>query len=164
MKSLFVTIALLALCACGFEPMHGRAYQERGNGAALAAIEVRTPGGILGELLRAEIEDAINPEYRYITPAYRLDVGLYEVDMPLFVNPDGTSDRGEIRYTSNYTLVRLSDNSILAHGSLKRAGSYNSSQTADYAAYVSREDAKRRTIIELGQDYKLRLANLSSKL
>ncbi|MBN8544072.1 MAG: hypothetical protein J0M34_07400 [Alphaproteobacteria bacterium] len=164
MKHVLMSIALLALTACGFEPMHSRDYQARGAGTVLAAIEIKTPGGILGELLRAEIEDAVNPDYRVMAPAYVLNITYVETDYPLFINPDGTSERGEMRYDSDYTLTRLSDNAVIHTGKLRRVGSYNSSQTADYAAYVSKEDAKKRAIIEMAQDYKLRLANLSAKL
>ncbi|MFZ4124856.1 MAG: hypothetical protein ACOYJ2_02135 [Rickettsiales bacterium] len=159
-----MSIALLALSACGFQPMHSREYQAQDGGAILAAIEVKTPSGILGELLRAEIEDGVNPDYRAMAPAYLLDIAYTETDYPLFINPDGTSERGEMRYESTYTLTRLSDNAVIHTGILRRVGSYNSSQTADYAAYVSKEDAKKRAMIEMAQDYKLRLANLSSRL
>jgi LPS-assembly lipoprotein len=164
MKHILMSIALLALGACGFEPMHGRAYQQRTIEGELAAVMVDTPTGILGELLRAEIEDAVNPEYQNAPPRYRLKIDLLEQEIPLFVNIDGTANRGEMRYTSSYVLTRLSDNSIIHQGTVRRVGSYNSAQTADYAAYVSKEDAKKRAVIELAQDYKLRLANLSAKL
>lgn len=164
MKHAFLIATFLTLSACGFEPMHGRAYQEQTLSGELAAIEVRTPGGILGELLRAEIEDAVNPEYQNSMPRYRLDITLVEQDIPLFINLDGTSNRGDIRYISEYQLVRLADNVLLNKGALKRVSSYNSSQVADYAAFVSKEDAKKRAVLELAQDYKLRLANLSAQL
>jgi hypothetical protein len=164
MKSFVTLLALMALCACGFEPMHGRAYQERSISGDLAAIRVDTPTGILGELLRAEIEDAVNPEYHNVVPRYKIQIELIEQDIPLFVNIDGTANRGEIRYVSSYRLMRLADNTVVHTGVLRREGSYNSSQTADYAAYVSKEDAKKRAILELAQDYKLRLANLSARL
>ena len=38
--------------------------------------------------------------------------------------------------------------------------SYNSSPTADFASYISIEDARKRAMQELAQDYKLRLAAL----
>ena len=164
MKLPILLFALVALSACGFEPLHGRSYQERTITGELAAIKVDTPSGILGELLRAEIEDGVNPEYQNVQPRYRLQVELTEQDVPLFINIDGTANRGEIRYLSNYTLVRLSDNTILNQGKISRVSSYNSSQTADYAAFVSKEDAKKRAILELAQDYKLRLANLSARI
>lgn len=163
MKRSLILCALIALSACGFEPMYSREYQQRTIEGELAAIEVRTPKGILGELLRAEIEDAVNPEYLNVQPRYRLTIELVEEDIPLFINLDGTSNRGEIRYNSTYHLMRLADNVVVHTGNVLRISSYNSSQTADYAAFVSREDAKKRAILELAQDYKLRLANLSAR-
>ncbi len=164
MKAILLSLVFLTLSACGFEPMHSRAYQQQAIQGELAAIMVETPTGILGELLRAEIEDGVNPEYQNLNPRYRLKVDLIEEDIPLFVNIDGTANRGEMRYTSAYVLTRLSDNVVIHQGTLRRVGTYNSSQTADYAAYVSKEDAKKRAVLELAQDYKLRLANLSTRL
>jgi LPS-assembly lipoprotein len=155
---------MLLVSACGFEPMYGTQGGTAARSSILAAVQVETPKGRLGELLRAEIEDGINPEYRYATPLYRLNIALTEQDTALFINPDGTSSRGDLRYTSSYTLTRIDTKKIIHEGSVTRVSSYNSSETADYAAFVSREDARVRALTELAQDYKLRLANLSAKL
>ncbi|MFN7401393.1 MAG: hypothetical protein ACK5WQ_00215, partial [Alphaproteobacteria bacterium] len=50
-------LLLLALSACGFEPLHGRAFQEKIIGANLAGLQVDAPSGRLGETLKADIED-----------------------------------------------------------------------------------------------------------
>lgn len=159
MKHALLLAALLALAACGFRPVHGRAYQAEQE-ASLASIRVEVDNSRIGQLLKAEIEDGVNPAYDRSEKLYTLNVTLFESNNYLFINPDGTAGRGDIIFTSKYQLSRNLDHKVLKTGQLKRAASYNISETADYATYVSQDDARRRGIVELAQDYKLRLSNL----
>ncbi|MFN7613497.1 MAG: hypothetical protein ACK5ZH_00010 [Alphaproteobacteria bacterium] len=157
-------LLLLTLSACGFEPLHGRAFQEKIIGANLAGLQVDAPSGRLGETLKADIEDGINPNFRAGPTNYRLVITLDQQEIAQFVNPDGTASRGKIRVTSNYQLIRLADNKIIASGTLQRAGAFDSDEQVDYATYISREDARRRAVVDLANDYRLRLANLAPKM
>lgn len=153
------------LTACGFQPLHGKAYREQ-QGIDLSALTVQVDNSRRGQLLEAELSDAINPDFVRAEKLYRLSINLKEVDIPLFINPDGTSARGDIRLDSTYQLVRLADNAVVHSGSIQRISSYNTSDRAaeGYASYISVEDAKKRSTIELAQDYKLRMANLLTRL
>ncbi len=159
---LFLT--LLALSACGFEPVHGRKHQEQVSQAQLHGLEISTPRGIYGELLNAEIADGINPDYRDGPTRYRLVIAMQMQEISQFINPDGTAGRGVIRITSNYQLIRLATNEVVANGALHRSGSFDNIEQANYATYISREDATRRAVIDLSQDYRLRLFNLASRM
>lgn len=159
MKHALILAALLALAACGFRPVHGRDYQAQQD-ASLSSVQVSVDNTRLGQLLKAEIETGVNPGYEHAEKRYALNITLSENDVYLFVNPDGTAGRGDVVFTSSYQLVRNADRKTIKTGTLKRVSSYNISESADYATYVSEEDARRRGIVELAQDYKLRLANL----
>lgn len=155
--------ALALLAACGFQPLHGKAFRES-NAVNTAMVSVETDATHLGQLLKAEIEDQVNPNYQPASKPYRLKIVTTEVDVALFINPDGTSSRGDLQFNSNYTLLRVNDGKIITKGSIQRVSSYNTSQNADYASFVSQQDARTRGILELAQDYKLRIANLISTL
>lgn len=155
--------ALLALAACGFRPVHGSEYQAQQNNS-LAAVQVEVDTTRLGQLLKAEIENGVNPDYRRAEKLYTLAIALSETDAYLFINPDGTAGRGDVQLSSTYTLRRTLDGAVVKTGRLNRVSSYNISETADYATYVSQEDARKRGIVELAQDYKLRLSNLMAGL
>lgn len=166
-------ILFLTLAACGFQPLHGQAYREA-QSVDLSALDVHVAGTAVassnvatttiprryGELLKAEIEDGSNPRGLSGAKRFTLDVNFTESDIALFVNPDGTASRGDLNYASTYSITRISDGKLVASGTLNRVSSYNSSPTADFASYVSIEDARKRGILELAQDYKLRLATL----
>ncbi len=169
----FLTLfaCLVTLSACGFQPLHGQSYQQSLN-VDLAAIAVTVKGSNgsttntiplparYSELLKAEIEDGVNPEGQRAEKLFLLEVNFIETDVSLFVNPDGTASRGDLICSSSYTITRRADHKIVASGGLSRTSSYNTSPTADYASFVSREDARKRGIIELAQDYRFRLAAL----
>ncbi|OYW14265.1 MAG: hypothetical protein B7X02_00390, partial [Rhodospirillales bacterium 12-54-5] len=116
-----------------------------------------------GQLLEAEIKDAINPDYEHHEKIYGLNIAINSTETRLFINPDGTSTRSDIPLTSSYTLTRLSDGKLLDKGTITRISSYNTSN-ADYSSYVSLRDAQRRGVMELAQNYKLRLANVLAKI
>lgn len=165
MRRLLILSLCLALAACGFRPLHGQAYRTE-QSIDLAALSVTVDNSRRGQLLEAEIADAVNPDYQRAEALYRLEIALRETDIPLFINPDGTSARGDIQLVSSYRLRRIADNALVDQGKLTRISSYNTSDQAaeGYASYVSVEDAKQRAVLELAQDYKLRMANLLSKL
>jgi len=165
MRQLLLIACCLALAACGFQPLHSKEYRAQ-QGIALASLQVEVDHSRLGQLLEAETTDALNPDAQRQEKRYKLTIHLAMQDIALFINPDGTSARGDIQWTSTYTLTRLSDSKVMDTGSMVRISSYNTGEDAStgYASFVSVEDAKKRGIIELGQDYKLRMANLLAQL
>lgn len=163
MRILALTLLALTLAACGFKPLHSRDYRAQQQ-ADLASIDVQVDNSRLGQLLKAEINDGINPDYHRVPKLYRASITLTEREIYLFINPDGTSSRGDIEYRTTYQIRRIADGVVLHTGRINRVSSYNMAETADYASYVSEEDARKRGIHELAEDYRLRLSNLLPKL
>ncbi len=155
----FIISSCFFLSACGFEPLHGQHYRTQFT-TNLSSVAVTVDHSRRGQLLESEIKRGINPDSMQAEKLYALKIKLAEREIPLFINPDGTSSRGDIDLTSQYKLTRIIDNKVIQQGTIKRVSSYNTSESADYASYVSEEDAKTRGIIELAEAYKLRLANL----
>lgn len=152
-------LTLLLLPACGFKPLHSKEYRAQ-LPVNLAAVAIEVDTSRRGQLLESEIREGVNPDFTQSEKLYTLRIKLAEREIPLFINPDGTSSRGDIEYNSRYTLTRRVDNAVLHEGIINRVSSFNTSETADYASYVSEEDARTRGITELAQAYKLRLGNL----
>lgn len=159
---ILILIPLFLLAGCGFRPVYGKEYQSerRVATAELAGISVVTPTDRLGQLLGEELRDAFNPEHVAAEKPYRLEASATEVNIPLFVAPDGTYGRGNIQFTANYTLVRVADNAPVHSGTLTRMSSYAASETnAIYASYVAQQDARKRGILELANDIASSIAN-----
>jgi hypothetical protein len=151
------------LSACGFEPIHGQHFRSQLEND-LSTVIIEAGNGRFEQLLATEIEEGVNPRALASRKLFRLNIGLEETTIPLFINPDGTSGRGDIIYTSRYTLTSLTDGSTLHSGELTRVSSFNASQNADYASHVSTEDARKRAILELAEAYRLRLADVLPQL
>lgn len=149
--------------ACGFQPLQARNGIYEG-GIDLASVVVTVDSTRNGQLLEAELKDAINPDAAHHEKLYGLRIRITQTEVKLFINPDGTSARSDIPVTSEYQLSRLADGKLLDKGTISRVSSYNTSPTADYASYVSIQDAKKRGIMELAQSYKLRIANILARL
>ena len=130
----------------------------------LTNVRIETDRSRLGQLLKAEIEDQANPDSDPVEKLYVLHIASPERDVALFINPDGTSSRGDLVYATSYTLTRVADGKLITQGNIQRISSYNSSVSADYASFVSQADARKRAVLELAQDYKLRLANVMTAL
>ncbi len=160
------------LAACGFKPQYASDASSAGATVDLSAVAVSVSGatatvnaastitGRSTEMLKAEIEDQINPRREKGQKQFLLAIAFTEQDSALFVNPDGTSSRGDLIYASNYNVTRIADGKAMASGNIQRSSSYSASPKADYASYVSVEDARKKGILALAQDYKLRLAVL----
>ncbi len=171
--ALALITSMMLLASCGFQPLHGEAYRAQ-QSVDLSSIRVLAAGSTTeneiavannmdrrySELLTAEIESLVNPTSLVNEKLYTLAITFTELDVASFVKPDGTASRGDLRYTSTYTITRLGDAKVVANGTIQRVSTYNTSPSADYASYVSIEDARKRGILELAQDYKLRLAAL----
>ncbi len=155
--------ACLLLVGCGFQPVHGTAARLK-NASQLESVEIMTDSSRAGQLLKAEIEDQINPTGAPAEKLFVLHITVTETELGLFTNPDGTAGRGDYQLNSSYTLRRKLDQKEIDVGTLSRSSSYNNAQTADFSTFISREDARKRGLLELARDYQLRLSNLVPKL
>ena len=107
-----------------------------------------------------ELRDRMNPTRSPSPKRYRVQVAIQEFNIPLFVAPDGTYGRGNIRFTANFRLTRMEDGALIDTGSVTRMSSYAASETnAIYASHVAQQDARQRGIVELANDIALRVAN-----
>ena len=164
-----IALTLLAICclaACGFEPVHSvKSKRQLANNSQLdlTAIAISVDRSRLGQLLKAEIADRIHPRLNKAPKRYRLSIALHESEASRFIRQDGTAARGDFVYTSNFTLTDITTKKMLDSGSLTRTSSYNISESADYATYVTLEDARKRGVVELARSYALRLSNLQLK-
>jgi hypothetical protein len=165
---------MLLLGACGFQPLHSRAY-EASQPVNLSMLQIEVSGteaqldvtrGDTGvprrysELLKAEISESPRVLPTGQATSFKLSISFTEQQAAQFVNPDGTASRGTLNYVSRYEITRLGDKKAIARGDLTRMSSYNTAPNADYTSYISLEDARKRGILELAQAYKLRLAQL----
>lgn len=170
LTALWSLLALPMLVACGFEPVHSTETRAR-YASQIESVEIETSNltnlsgnSRAAELLKAEIKDLTNPTAQRSEKLFVMNIKVTESEVSLFINPDGTSGRGDYQFTSAYILSRKFDGKVIDTGNINRSSSYNNALTADFSTFVSREAARKQGIVALAQDYKLRLANLVPKL
>lgn len=157
-RNFLIITSICMLSACGFEPIYAdRSTQHIEVVDLLASVIVKAPKDQNGELLKAAVEDLLNPEARAITPNYRLDLQMQMAAQPFIFNSDGTAGLYEVTLTVPYNLSRIADNKKVYKGRVSRSASYNVSESDDYATFVSKNDAFKRVTREAAEDIKLRL-------
>jgi len=164
--ALLALASMMALQACGFEPVYGRrrydAKYERAE--LLMAVDVKAPPGKLSELFKARLEDHLNPKGRNIKAQYVLDVDIKSNAEPDVIELDGTASRYTIRYVAPFKLRTRDSGKEIDSGTITRLVSYNVSQQDDYSTFIAREAAQKRGMTELAEDFKMRVAAAMHKL
>lgn len=130
----------------------------------LSSVAVTTIRGPQGAQMKAALERGFNPS-GIAEPGkhYGLSVGLRYDKIPVVIEPDGSINRYNINFYSDYTLIRSADGTELKKGVLKRTVSYNAIES-DFATYVSEQDIIHRGLDDLSEDYRLMLAAFFQQL
>lgn len=157
----FLALAALSffLASCGFEPLYGTHQNASAGGgnSPLSAVAIDPIDGLVGQQFKAALEDRFNPTGAPTPSLYGLTVNVKATKTPTVIEPDGTISRYNLLLDSNYTLYRKADGAKLRSDHVRRTTSYNLSD-ADFSDFISENDAMRRALTELSEDYRLRLA------
>ena len=160
LRSLFLLPALLALAACGFEPLYGT--QGGTASPALAAIAVDPIPERDGQLLKMHFEDEINPAGAASRKRYGLAVSLNKTLVPALTRSDGQVLRYNVQINSHFRLYDKLSGAELYAGDVNRTGSYNVA-VSDFSSFISERDVAQRILKELAVDYRLRLSAFFAK-
>jgi LPS-assembly lipoprotein len=155
-RTLLVSLAPLALAACGFTPVHA----PGGTGDALyGQVLVQAPEDIPST---SEVDSYLlvqNLEHRL----GRSDAGAYQLDLTLRTRDDGqaiTDDSEITRYSllgkATYTLTRNSDGKVVASGEEEAFTGYSATGTT-VETLASERDAHQRLMVILADQINTRI-------
>lgn len=116
MRALFASLALMALSACGLQPMYAGSGGTAVAGG-LAAVEVAPIPGRDGWLVRNALNDRLHVTGPGTAPRYRLDVRLDDSLEALGVLNDDTISRERRILRARYQLVDITSGAILLDAS-----------------------------------------------
>src|SRR5690606_30430679 len=148
---------------CGFTPVYGTNDDydiEIGTYLASIKVEHHRVSGVLGQQLENALEDRLNPTSKdslYGT-AFRLQFTVVPRQDAAIIEQTGVIQRFNIVLTSNYKLVDAYTGEVLDSGTVRRTASFFNAPEK-YAAYVAEKDAVQRALVEMSEDYRLRLAS-----
>ncbi|MFI4966144.1 MAG: LPS assembly lipoprotein LptE [Caulobacterales bacterium] len=150
--ALSAVAASLALGGCGFTPL----YAAPGVVPKLASIDVITPEGRTGFLLRQHLDDAFGKN-RDAPAAYSMRLALSEARYPRGIRTDNVATRYEYVLTADYTLANLPGGDIAKHGRVRVELTYDSADQP-YASIAAAQDAQDRAAEEAARRIQLELA------
>lgn len=156
---IIAVVSILMLASCGFEPMYSK--KQQGNPDALAGVYIEKVSGEgrMAQQFRTDLEDKLNPGGKVpANPAYSLSVSLVSTESAIGVARDGTISRYNLYLDSTYSLREYGTEKVVANGNLRQVASYNNLTNAYFSTYVSKEDAIKRGVTELSENYRQRLA------
>lgn len=157
---------MLVLGACGFEPLYGE--KERGieTEALLSQITVPPIADRLGQLVRTELTNRLNPRPAP-APVYSVSVTLTESSQGLAVRRDASATRANLIINASFALSAISGGEPLVSGEIRSINGYDI-LTSDFATLAAEKDARRRgardvadAIVDRLSIYMSRVANQS---
>lgn len=143
-------MGLVALPACGFEPVHGK------NGAArglYGQIGIEAPNDINSFNLRKQLEDRLG---RSENPEFTMAVALNLRTESLAITSAQSINRLNVIGTANYQIRRSGTTRVLDEGKVSNFTGYSASGTT-VATASAREDAFERLTTTLADQLVSRL-------
>jgi LPS-assembly lipoprotein len=150
---------LLAACGNGgFKPLYGATGFGANADARLAQVSVTTIPGRVGQQIRNElIFHATGGGGEVVDPDLRLDVAIRESVTSTLVEIDGDSAGQIYNLEAKFTLIRLSDKSVVLSGTSYGRASFERNKSI-FSNVRAREDAENRAAKVIGEDLKARLS------
>ena len=159
--------AALGLAGCGdssggFRPLYGSALV---NGAAvnekLAAVDIAPIPGRVGQRIRNELIFQATGGGLPKPPEYRLDVAIRETVSSTLVNTNGNAGSQIYGIEASFSLVRLSDKQVIAHGKSYGRATFDRVSSI-FANVEARQGAEDRAAESVGEELRTRLLALLS--
>lgn len=162
-RGLLLSSSILATCflagcgGSGFHPLYGSALI---NGDAvserLAAVDVAPIPGRVGQRIRNELIFQTTGGGNPAPPKYRLDIAIRESVTSMLVATDGNAGSQIFGIDASYSLVRLSDKKVVAHGSSYGRATFDRVSSV-FANVEARQDAENRAAESVGEELRTRL-------
>jgi LPS-assembly lipoprotein len=144
-------VAALPLAACGFTPLYG----DPALTGQLSAVEVNTPPGRVGALLREHLDDQFARGGQ--PPAYRMNLELSETRYPRGLRVNNIATRYEYVLVANYALTAASSGAVVKRGHARVQVTYDSADQP-YASIAAQQDAQDRAAGEAARRIQLEVA------
>ncbi|MEC9347592.1 MAG: hypothetical protein VYB54_15310 [Pseudomonadota bacterium] len=153
-RGALAALLLLALSACGFEPV----YKPGGRlETALARVSVEPLSGRTGQAVRNAILDEIGASDRVRDPLWRLSVTVSDTRERVAIQADETAARVNVTVSSDWVLRAAGpEGQVVDRGTVRRTVAYNVVND-QYATTIAERDAARQAGAAVGQAIRTRL-------
>ena len=154
--TLLIGIAL-ALSACGFAPLYGRADNQAASPVDhMAAVRILPLPDRTGQQMHNLLRDRLNPIGQPPKPVYELGLRISESRQELGIRKDETATRANLNLAVRFTLKSVQTGRTLYNGKVNSVSSYNI-LTSPFATGFSEADARARALREIADSIRTRL-------
>ncbi|MGE5539746.1 MAG: LPS assembly lipoprotein LptE [Gemmatimonas sp.] len=156
MKRALAIALVLLLAGCGYHPLYGT-RADSASADELASIYVGPVPNREGQILRNYLIERLSENAQPGNPTHTLQIALSIQATGVALSRDNTTSRTNITAIANFVLSEPATNRPVLKGVVRATSSYDVMQS-DYATLVSREDAVNRTLREVSDEMRTRLA------
>jgi LPS-assembly lipoprotein len=149
-------LLLLLLGGCGFHPLYAE-NELAADEPALATVKVLPIKDRIGQMLELSLRASFNPRGIVVEPRYRLAVALTVTRVDLGIQRDATSTRGRVDVQASIQLLDAKGGTPAYTSHAQSTAEFNILNDA-YAAEVAEEDARARTVRDLSEEIRARVA------
>ena len=149
-------LLLLPLGGCGFRPLYAEREETRED-PALAAIKVLPIKDRIGQMLEMALRESFNPRGIAVDTRYTLSVVLSVSRFDLGIQRDATATRGRVDVYATIELKEAQGGKGVYNSRAQSTSSFNILDDA-YAAQVAEDDARARTVRDLADEIRTRMA------
>lgn len=160
----FAVSVILTGCAggSGFRPMYASINGGPALDAKLAAIDVTTIPGRIGQRVRNQLIFQTTGGGHSAPPVYRLTVTVTESITATLVKTTGEAASSIYQLDSTFTLVDIKSKKVLLQGTSHARSPFDRFPSI-YANVRAREDAEVRASNTIAEDIKIRLGTFLSR-
>ncbi len=155
-RALLPLLLLLPLGACGFRPLYAE-REEASSEPALATIKVLPIKDRIGQMLEMSLRESFNPRGIAVDPRYTLSVTLAVSRFDLGIQRDASATRGRVDVYATIQLADAQSGKAVYNSRAQSTSSFNILDDA-YAAQVAEDDARARTVRDLSDEIRTRMA------
>ena len=152
-----VAAAAVALGGCGFQPLYGPTLGGDGLADVMAAVEIETVPGRVGQELRNELIFKTTGGREALPPEYRLQIALRESAESTLVQADGDARGLVFGLDADFILVRVADNQSILTSKASARAVYQKVESI-FANIRARRDAENRAARTLAEHIRTRVA------
>jgi LPS-assembly lipoprotein len=148
--------AMLPLAACGFHPLYAET-RRAADEPTLAAIKVMPIADRMGQQLELSLREQLNPHDLSLETRYQLSITLAVSRADLGIQRDATATRGQVNVTAIIVLADAKTAKVLYRASAHSLSAFNVVNDA-FAAQVAQDDSDLRTVRDLADEIRTRIA------
>lgn len=147
-------ILILAISACGFRPLYATSNDQ--DSKILQQVHISPISNQEGQVLHNHLLDIMNPKGRPANALYTLSSEVSYSSTSLGVQSDDTTTRKVTTVTAKFI---FNGNGINEDFTVSKKAGYSETDNV-YATSVAEDDAIARSLREIAEDAKIRVASI----